>query len=1031
MQYKKINNLLGWLCFVIASIVYISTLEPSVSFWDCGEFISCAYRLQVAHQPGYPLFAMLGKFFSLFSMGNKAKVPLFTNMGSGLASGATIMFLFWTITAFAKKLLVAKDETPDTGKLIMIMGGGLVGALTFTFTDTFWFSAVETIVFALSSLCTAVVFWAILKWDAHADEPGADKWIVFIGYIIGLSIGIHLLNLLTIPAIVLVYYFRRYKNINTKSGVIAFVISLLILVFVQYFVRGYTVEFAAYFDLFFVNSLGMGFGSGAFFFFILLIAAIVLGIWLSIKYKKPALNLAFLCVAFIYFGYSSFAYIPIRATAGTDLDNSHPDNAFILYGYLNRIQYGETPLLTGPYFDAKPKMDDQGNPVQTEGSIIYRKGEKKYENAGRRINTEYDHTTVLPRMYNTENSDPSYQQDAQFYRDWLHMGENEAPTFSDNLKWMFSWQMGQMYFRYFLWNFAGRTNQMDGQQQMGGMHGYVDGDWTTGIFDGARHLPNGLIHRDAKTPIFATNAYTPLYALPLILGLIGLVFHYQKNQRDALIVTLLWFFTGLAIVIYVNQPSVQPRERDYSYVGSFYAFAIWIGIGVIAIADFLKKWTTPKNAGIAAGAVCMLLPLLVASKEWGAHDRSTKLTPHDMAYNYLISCPKNAILFTYGDNDTYSLWYDQEVEGIRPDVRIVNLSLFSGDWYIHQMQKKMNESEPLPITMPYSKYEEGVRDYIQYYDGKIKGYADIKDVFDFVTSDDNNMKLPLQGGEFINYLPTKNFKIPVNADEVLKDSVITPDQKSRLADTVRWKYPSGGITKDNLAMMDILAHNNWKRPICFTITVGTENMMGLQQYLYKEGFTYRLIPFKVDSANRDQLGKTNTMVMYNTVMNKFKWGNYKTAKYLDPESTTMFYPVLLATVLDVTQNLRNEGHNDLALNVIHKYDQEMPDIYPFIDVARTKYYLIAGAYELGDKAYANKYVTSMDNYITDQLDYNAGLLPDHSNVIDMHTVQLGLQLLGGLAQITKENGQTALADKLEKQDKLYTAKYAQILGGKP
>jgi len=1028
MQYKKINNLLGWLCFVIASIVYISTLEPSVSFWDCGEFISCAYRLQVSHQPGYPLFAMIGKFFSLFSMGDKTKVPYFTNMGSAIASGATIMFLFWTITALAKKMLLSKGEQPDSAKLIMIFGGGLVGALTFTFTDTFWFSAVETIVFALSSLCTAVVFWAILKWDAHADEEGADKWIIFIGYVIGLSIGIHLLNLLTIPAVVLVYYFRRYKNINTRSAVIAFIISLFILVFVQYGIRGYTVHIAAYFDLFFVNSIGLGFGTGALFFFLLLIAIIIWGIWWSIKNNKPAMNLAFLCVAFIYFGYSSFAYIPIRATADPDLDNSHPDNAFTLYGYLNRIQYGETPLLFGPYFDAKPKLDEAGNPVQTEGSIIYRKGEKRYENAGRRINTEYDHNTLLPRMYNTENNDGSYQQDAQFYRQWLRMGDNDSPTFADNLKWMFSWQMGQMYFRYFMWNFAGRVNQMDGQQQMGGIHGYADGDWTTGIFDGARHLPKGLIHKDAKTPIFAANAYTPLYALPLILGLVGLIYHFQKNQRDALVVLLLWFFTGLAIVIYVNQPSVQPRERDYSYVGSFYAFAIWIGIGAIGLADTLKNYINPKNAAWVATLACLLLPLLVASKEWGAHDRSTKLTPHDMAYNYLISCPPNAILFTYGDNDTYSLWYDQEVEGIRPDVRIVNLSLFSGDWYIRQMQKKMNESEPLPITMPYSKYQEGVRDAIQFYDKKIPGFVDVKEIFDFITSDDNAMKLPLQSGEFINYLPTKNFKIPVNPAEVVKDGVIKPDQQNLLADSMRWKYPSNFVTKDNLAFIDILAHNNWKRPICFTITVGQENMMGMQQYLYKEGFTYHLIPFKPDSANRDQLGKTNNMVMYNNIMTKFKWGNYKTAKYLDPESTTMFYPVILSTILDITQNLTVAGRKDLALNVLHKYDQEMPDIYPFIDVARSKYYLVANAYNLGDKAYGNKYVESMEKYITDQLEYNASLLPDHTDNLDLRTVQLGMQLLGGLAQLTKENNQPALADRLSKENKLYEGKFAPILG---
>ncbi len=628
-------------------------------------------------------------------------------------------------------------------------------------------------------------------------------------------------------------------------------------------------------------------------------------------------------------------------------------------------------------------------------------------------------------MYNTENSDGSYAQDAQFYRQWLHMGDNDAPTFSDNIRWMLSWQMYQMYFRYFLLNYAGRYNQLDGQQSTEAF----DGNWTSGIFDSGKPLPKTLTHRDANTPIYATNAYTPLYALPLILGLIGLIYHFQRNQRDALIVALLWFFTGWASVIYVNQPSVQPRERDYSYVGSFYAFAIWIGIGVIAIADLGKKWLSPKTAAAGATVICLLIPFLVASKEWGTHDRSTKLTPHDMAYNYLISCPPNAILFTYGDNDTYSLWYDQEVEGIRPDVRIVNLSLFSGDWYIRQMTRKMNESEPLPITMSYDKYKEGVRDAIQFFDKKIVGSTDIKEVFDFISSDDDATKVELQDGSKVNYLPTKNFKLDINPDEIVKNGVVSADQKNRIIDTMKWKYTSNFVTKDNLAFMDILAHNNWKRPICFTITVGQENMGGLQPYLYKEGFTYHLIPFKQDTtAARDQLGKTNTLVMYDNIMNKFKWGNFKHAKYLDPESTTMFYPVILSTVLDLTQNLIQEGHKDLAVKILHKYDAEMPDIYPFVDIARSKYYLVATAYTLGDINYGNQYSNSIDNYLVDQLDYNYGLLLKDASQVDSRAVQMSLYIINAMAQVTKDNHQATLADKLGKQVKDYESKFSSILG---
>ena len=1023
MQYKKINNLLGWLCFAIASISYIMTLEPSVSFWDCGEFISCAYRLQVAHQPGYPVFAMLGKAFSLLSMGNNTKVPFFTNMGSALASGATIMLLFWTITALAKKLLAYKEgEDADQSKFYMIMGAGLVGALAFAYTDTFWFSAVETIVFAWSSFCTALVFWAILKWDAHADEPGADKWIIFIAYVIGLSIGIHLLNLLTIPALALVYYLRRTQKINLKSSILAILAGIVILVFIQYGIRNYTVVGAAYFDLFFVNTLGFGFGSGAAVFLILLIAVLIGGIYYTIKYKKPLLNLAFLCCTFIYLGYSSFAYIPIRATANTNLDNAHPDNAFTLNGYLNREQYGETPLLYGPYFDAKPTD-------QTEGANIYRKGKTKYEIAGKKMNTVYDHTTVLPRIYSSEGQDP------QFYKEWLRLPDGQAPGFGDNLKFMFSWQIYQMYWRYFLWNFAGRYSDADGQSSMTG----IDGNWTTGILDGGRHLPKSVIGGDTRSPL-AGVTYTPLFALPLIIGLFGLIFHFNRRKEDALVVTLLWFFTGIAIVLYVNQPSIQPRERDYSYVGSFYAFAIWIGLGVIAIADLLRKAISARTAAFVATGVCLLAgPVVLAKEEWKDHDRSTKLTPHDMAYNYLISCPKDAILFTYGDNDTYSLWYDQEVEGIRPDVRIVNLSLFSADWNIKQMTRKMNNADALPITMPFEKYEDGVRDVIYSQNGlfsgqdaqgntkfdPIPGYVELSSIFDMVTSDNPNQMLPYQTPQ--NYLPTKNFKITINKDDVIKNGVVPDSDRNKLTDTMKFKYTSNYVMKDNLAMFDVLAHNNWKRPICFTVTVGGENLMGLQSYLYREGFVFHLIPFTPDTANKDQMGKTNTMVMYNNVMTKFKWGNFKTAKYLDHESTNMFYPVLLETFLDLTNDLIAQKRPDLALKVLQKYDQVLPDINPVIDVSVRKLYLTQSAYKLNDVVLGNKLAEDIDDYLTDQLDYNYYLLQNNSDDLDPRTVNIGVQLIGALSDFTKDAHQTQLYNKLAAQYKDYQTKFANVV----
>ena len=1006
MHYNKINNLLGWLCFVIASTTYILTLEPSVSFWDCGEFIACAYRLQVSHQPGYPLFAMICKVFSLLSMGDVTRVAYFTNMACALASGATIMFLYWTIVLIARKMMIKKDEQTDKIKQVLIMGAGLVGALAFAFTDTFWFSAVETIVFAMSALCTAIVFWAILKWDTRSDEPGADKWIVFIAYMIGLSIGIHLLNLLTIPAIVLVYYFRRYKNINLKSGLIAFLLSIVILALVQFGIRGYTVMLAAYADLFFVNTLGMGFGSGVAFFFVILIGLLVIGIRYSIRKNKPALNLALLCIAFIYFGYGSFAYIPIRATANTNLNNSHPDNAFTMYGYLNRIQYPGAPLLTGPYYDAK--VTDQ-----TDGGTLYAKGKNRYEHAGNQIVTTYDHTTALPRIFSQEAQDPL------FYKSWLNLSDNDVPTFTDNLKFMFSWQIWQMYGRYFLWNFAGRYNQQDGQLQMADLHAYADGDWTTGLFDKAKHLPDSVIH---------SNTYTPLYALPLILGLLGLVYHYRHSKKDALIITLLWFFTSIAIVMYVNQ-AVQPRERDYSYVGSFYAFAIWIGLGVIALAEFMRRKINARTASYLSIGLCLLIaPILLVKQEWKSHDRSTKLTAHDMAYNYLMSCPPNAILFTGADNDTYSLWYDQEVEGIRPDVRLVITTLFSADWYIHQQQRKMNESDPLPITMSFDKYKAGTRDYIPYSDAKIPDSVELKDVFEFITSDNPQTKVEMQDGSILNYLPTKNFKLNVNADDVVKNGVITPDQKNRVTDSMQWKFTGNYLTKDNLAMIDILAHNNWKRPICFTATMNNTELNGLQPYLYKEGFVYHLIPFKKDATANEQQTKVNSMVMYHNVMNKFKWGNYKNARYLDEQSTSLFYPVITSTFLEMTQTLIQEGHNDLALNALKKYDHEMPDIYPSTSVIQGKYFIIDTAYRLHANNMANKYVASMDNYVTDQLNYNYNLLQNSPGDVNAQNVQLEVSVLNAMAQLTRDNQELALNSKLQAQLIDYSNKFSGIIG---
>jgi hypothetical protein len=1042
MKYNKTNNLFGWIAFVIASLTYILTLEPSASFWDCGEFIACIYRLQVAHQPGAPLFTMIGKVFSLLSFGNVTKVAYWTNMASALASGATIMFLFWTITALAKKILIKKDDDLHLTNFILIMGAGLVGALAYAYSDTFWFSAVESEVYAQSSLCTAIVFWAILKWDAHADEPHADKWIIFIAYVMGLSIGIHLLNLLVIPAIALVIYFCKSKNVTTWGTIQAFILGCVIVAAVLWGIIQYTVKGAAFSDLLFVNTLGFGFGSGAIVFFILVFATIIAGIVYTVKPSSPAiiiaavcfvlaltvsasiiglviaiaiiafleyiikirekrfaLNSFLVCTAFILFGYSSFVMIVIRAKAGTNLNNSDPQDAFALNSYLNRDQYGDTPLLYGPYFDSKA-VD------QTTGANIYRRGKTRYEIAGKKFNMTYDRNTIFPRMFSQK--DPHIA----FYKSWGHLEDGQSPTFTDNLAFFFSWQINQMYTRYFLWNFVGRTNEMDGQTNG------IDGNWISG-WNFSKPLPYAVTQ---------SKSYNRLFFLPLILGLMGAFFHFRRNQKDAGVVGVLFFFTGIAILLYLNQDPLQPRERDYAYAGSFYAFAIWIGLSVLFIADLLSKKEKAINAAILSTVVCLAVgPILMANQEWNDHDRSTKLTPHDMAYNYLNSCAPNAILFTYGDNDTYPLWYIQEVENVRPDVRIVNLSLLGTDWYIQQMKTKMNTSAPLPLTMPDDKYKTGVRDVIYYNDAKIPGSLELKDVFDFITSDNKQAKAQFQNGDEVNYLPTKNFKLTVNADEVIKNNVVAADKKDQITPVMEFTYPGNYVTKDNLALLDILAHNNWKRPIYFTTTVPNENMIGMDRYMYNEGFAYHLLPLKPDTAMAP-LETTNTLTMYNNVMNKFKWGNMKTADYLDHESLTMFYPLIIHTYLNLAQNLAKEGHVDLAKNALHKYMEVMPAIIPVTEAAVRKYYLSEVAYRVSENDIADKTVSQLDDYITNSLNYNYTLFKDGKTDLRNNDIQFALSLLNGLVGLTKQFNHTGLSAKYTAQMTDYAAKFGVKLG---
>ena len=994
MNYAKTNNTIAWICFLIAFVTYFLTLEPSVSFWDCGEFIASALRLQVVHQPGAPLFLMIERLFSLFAGGDLTRVAFWMNIGSAVASAATILFLFWTITALARKVLIKPGRKESPAELLTIMGAGAVGALAYAFSDSFWYSAVEAEVYAQSSLFTAIVFWAILKWEAHADEPRSDRWLLFIAYMMGLSIGIHLLNLLTIPAIALVYYFKRSHNPTRSGASKALFAGILILGLIQYGIIQYLISIAAYFDLYFVNTIGLPFGSGVLFFAALFVTALILGIIHSIRFHKKNLNLALLSIVLIIFGYSSFSMIVLRANAGTNLNNFHAKDTFSLLGYLTRQQYGSTPLISGPNYNAEiTKYGD--------GKALWRKGNNRYEPAGHVGEYEYDQTSLLPRMYSQE------PEHVQFYKEWMHFDESKNPGLLDNVRFLSTYQLGYMYMRYFLWNFVGRQNDVQGQ---GSGH---EGEWLSGIKPiDALHLGNQA-HLPPTT--IDNKAYNRFFFLPLLLGVLGAIWHFKRNRHDAGIIALLFFFTGIAIVLYLNQKPYEPRERDYAYTGSFYAFSIWIGLGVLALQQWISRRWSARMAPVLATVVGLCAaPLIMAEQGWDDHDRSTKLVAHDMSYNYLQSCAPNAILFTYGDNETYPLWYLQEVENVRPDIRIVNLSLFDGDWYINDMRKKQNNSAPLPITMKPEQYVSGQRDVMPYVDYKLDGSVELSSILDLLLSENASDKVEMQDGSRLNFLPTKKLKLTVNKDEVLRSGTIPVSDAERITPVMEWTYNKGLVTKGTLAMFDILVHNNWKRPIYFANTMPKSQFNGLDNYLYEEGLTVRLLPLKLEKHGEDQQRLANTAVLYRNVMDRFKWGKMKTAKYLDDQSTSD--TVILTDVFNgLTSDLIDQGKLSEAAKVVDKFEAVIPEQYFSMQSMMGKFYMAKNLYQLGRIAKANDTLVKNADFIDKELTYLADISESKKSLMGQRHVQTGLYFLNQMILTSKNYGQEELHAKLQKR----------------
>lgn len=1059
MNFKRTNNIVGWVICIIACTVYLMTMEATGSLWDCGEFISSAYKVQVPHPPGAPLFVLLGRLFTMFLEPSQAALGV--NAMSALASGFTILFLFWTITHFARRLMVKNGEPISTEKMIAIMGAGAVGALAYTFSDSFWFSAVEGEVYAMSSFFTAIVFWAILKWEHEADEPYADRWIVFIAFMMGLSIGVHLLNLLTIPAIVMVYYFRRYK-VTPMGTFWAFLIGCAVTGMVQKFIIQDTIRSSGYMDVFFKNSLGMPFFSGFAFYFIvltgillyglknpkfgiyaplilvasviiipafndgdgggtvmvkLLLAAIVLFVPYLLRsfgaklYTAGAIHftkLTIYCVLFLLLGYSTYITTMVRSTANPSVDMYNVDNPISLVGYLGREQYGDFPLIYGQVFTAHPTE-------YKEGGNVYARGKDKYEVAGKKQEPVYaaEDKMLFPRVWDASND----QGHADYYRNFLGLQQGEKPSFGDNIKFFVQYQVGFMYFRYFMWNYSGKQNDTQG-------YGNVrDGNWITGI----NFIDNIFYGDQSAMPDSLKNnkAHNRLFMLPFILGIIGLLYHYKYHRRDTLVAGLLFFFTGFAIVLYLNQAGNQPRERDYAYVGSFYAYAIWIGLGVLAVYEFIKKKTKLSVAAPVATIVCLLAaPVLMAFQEWDDHDRSTKTVARDVARDYLESCAPNAILFTVGDNDTYPLWYAQEVENIRPDVRVINLSLLGVDWYIDQQRQMVNKSPGVPMSWTPDKYRGETRNYIRFYDAGTfpqDKFYNMKEVIDFMGSDDPRAKLTTQDGDQQNYLPAQKLFIPVDVAEAIRSGVVDIHDSARILPQLPFQINKQYLLKNDLAVYDIITANNWKRPIYFT----SPTDLGLNDYLRMDGLTYRLVPLRKEEST-DPMGaekNVNIPVMYQNLMNKFTFGgaNVNGTYFDEPNRKLLQYVRNAYTRLGTA--LAIDGKKDSALTVLNKADKNLLEsTFPYAMTTPGQMYnyssmQTAYAYYLaGDNKKADEIAQKIIRDCNQQLMYYRQLPSSRLTSDLQHDGQMAEQFISLLGRMKADFGNDSTRRNIEGQN---------------
>ena len=1104
-QYKLVNNVLGWLTFFVAAFVYCSTIEPTASFWDCPEFITTGYKLEVGHPPGAPFFMLTANLFSQFAS-DPSQVARMVNTMSALLSATTILFLFWSITHLARKLILKDWSEMTLGKLIAIQASGLVGALIYTFSDTFWFSAVEGEVYAYSSAFTAIVFWLILKWEDHADEPHSDRWLVLIAYMTGLSIGVHLLNLLCLPAIVLVYCYRRFPHIELKGSLLALVGSFVLVAAVLYGVVPGIITVAGWFELLFVNTLGCPFNTGEIIYIVLLVAiviwaiyesyvdksfkrqnisfvlsvgmlgipfrgmtwgAAILGlvilaaIYFGLNYRKkigkelvPVVtarfkNTALLCMLMLMIGYSSYAVIVIRSAANPPMDQNSPEDVFTLGSYLSRDQYGDSPLLYGQAYTSQVAYDVDGNmcvPKHKEGAAIWQrkekasKGEKdSYFVVSHKDKIIYAQNMLFPRMHSSAH--------AGAYENWMggiegtqvpydRCGEPvmvKMPTQMENIRFFLSYQCNFMYWRYFMWNFAGRQNDIQGNGEP------EHGNWITGI----SFIDDWMLGDQSKMPaeLKANKGHNVFYCLPLLLGLIGLFWQAWRGQRGIRqfwVVFFLFFMTGLAIVLYLNQTPQQPRERDYAYAGSFYAYAIWCGLGVLAIYDMLKKKLKGNDVAVAGvvGVACLLVPIQMASQTWDDHDRSGRYTCRDFGQNYLMTLQDkgNPIIFTNGDNDTFPLWYNQETEGVRTDARVCNLSYLQTDWYIDQMKRPAYDSPSVPITWPRIDFCSGTNDYIEVRPAMKQQLLDfyreypkearaafgdepfeVKNIMKYwVRSKDNDTHV----------IPTDTLYITIDKEAVRRSGMMMASDTipDRMVISLAGKR---AIYKNDMMMLEMLAQCNWERPLYVATTVGSDNYMNLGDNFVQEGLAYRITPFNTKAPGAKNF---DTEKVYNNVMNRFKWGGLdKPGLYIDETVMRMCYTHrhLLA---QLAMQLIAEGQNAKAEKVLRKAEKVLPEYnvpYTFMSGAAD----MARAYALiGKKADAARILNKVWADAKSYADYYLQLTGSRF-MMSQNDVLRQLYIMQNIADITQACDRSLADQRLKTVNALYAVYQAK--GGAP